>query len=109
MRKFVEAQIKPQPFFLNPECTIDKLAKQLGTNRTYLSRFVNEECGVNFDGLMRRMRMAYAERLMYDHPELPLSHVAHGAGFGSTTTFRKAFVERFGMKPREYFQKNENL
>lgn len=101
--------MKPKPFYLNPSVTLDELAKQLGTNRTYMSRFVNDECGTNFDGLMRRMRLAYAERLMHNHKNWTFKRIAQRSGFNSDTTFRKAFLEKYGMTPRDYIQKYGKL
>ncbi len=109
MRKFVEAQLSSTPFYLNPHCTVGMLAKKLGTNRTYLSRFINEECDTNYEGLMRRLRLAYAERLMHDHPEWPFVYVANRSGFNSDTTFRKAFFEKYGMSPRDYILRHGKM
>lgn len=101
--------MKPKPFFLNSSFSLDDLAKMLGTNRTYMSRYVNEECGTNYDGLMRRLRIAYAVRMMHNHPEWPFKRIAQRSGFHSDTTFRKAFLEKYGMTPREYVQKNGQM
>lgn len=103
-RKFEEALRAPRPFYLNPACKLEMLAKQLGTNRTYLSHYVNTQCGVNFDQLMRQLRITYAARLISDNPKWSLRLVAHRSGFTADATFRKAFVEKFGKTPKEYYQ-----
>lgn len=108
-KKFVEVQMATPPFYIDPNCTLDTLASMMNTNRTYLSKYVNEECGINFDKLMRRMRIAYAERLMHDHPNWSLTRVAFRSGFKTDTTFRKAFIEKYGMSPREYILKNGKI
>lgn len=108
-KKFDEARLEAKPFFLDSSCTLETLAKKLGTNRTYLSNFVNKEFGINFDKLMRQLRIEYAVRLMRANPKWSFRAVAQRSGFASDATFRKAFIEKYGMTPIEFRKSNGEL
>lgn len=86
--------------FCNPDLSLQDLAVALGTNRTYLSRWFMEN-DTNFYTYVNGMRAEHAAHLLVTTDE-PVSKVQLAAGFGSSTTFRKYFVERFGCSPLDY-------
>ncbi|WP_343608965.1 hypothetical protein [Chryseobacterium oranimense] len=56
-RKKFEAYLKEQKPYLNSEFKISDFTKHLGTNRTYLSRFINEIYGMNFSNFINALRL----------------------------------------------------
>ena len=50
--------------YLNPRLTINLLAERLGTNRTYLSAYINQQLNVSFFEYVNRDRVVYAKGLL---------------------------------------------
>ena len=93
------------PFFLNPDYTIEDMAAGLGTNRSYASKYVNEELGISFPRLLNKLRIAHMIRLHHESPEIPIYKLAIMCGFKGAYSFRRAFYKEYNMKPMEYFKK----
>lgn len=95
-RAFEEEKI-----FLNPRLTINLLAERLGTNRTYLSAYINQELNVSFFEYVNRYRIAYAKQLLTSQ-EYTLEVVASMCGYNSLSAFRRTFSAEAGMTPGQY-------
>lgn len=90
--------------FKNPELRITDIALILGTNRTYISRIVNEEFHTNFCDFVNSYRINYAEKLltMPDNKNCPLSFIAEQAGFLSESSFYRVFKNKKGISPGSF-------
>lgn len=88
--------------FLNPELTLSDLARSIGTNRSYLSEYFNHECNTSFSDYVNNLRLSYAENLMISNRETSIVEIAYASGFNSISTFRRAFVKKFGLTPSQY-------
>lgn len=86
--------------FTNTELSIVDVARAVGTNRTYVSRWCKEQ-GMDFSGYIANIRVAYAERLLSE-TDYSIIDVAAMAGFSSPRSFRAAFVQRTKVNPSEY-------
>ena len=106
-RKYAELLSKEPPFFLDPDYTIEDFAAELGTNRSYASRFVNESFGISFPTFLNKFRIAYLKRIQYDHKDTPLYKLALTCGFRNAYTFRRAFYNEYGMTPKSFFRKQD--
>lgn len=62
-RRQFERYLRDKKPYLNPELRITDLARELNTNRTYLSGFINTEYGMNFCRLINRYRLQELDRL----------------------------------------------
>ena len=81
---------------------LDTLAAYVGTNHTYLSRFLKEVHGVNFSEWVTGLRIAKAKELMLENPKERLEEVAYAAGFSSLSYFSKVFSHREGVSPARW-------
>lgn len=90
--------------FKNPELRITDLALLLGTNRTYVSRIVNDEMHTNFSDWVNGYRFDYAKKLMDDlaQKNLSLHAISEMAGFASMSAFYRIFKEKEGVSPGKY-------
>lgn len=79
--------------------TIKILSKELGINRTYLSNFINEVYGMNFNGWINELRVKDAKHKMCESPELSLSEIADFVGFADSAHFSKQFKQNEGVSP----------
>lgn len=86
-----------------PSLTLADLARRLGVNTSYLSRAVNEGLGQNFSEMINGMRAeAVAAQLDREGTRTDLLELALDAGFGSKSSFNRAFRARFGVTPSAY-------
>lgn len=92
--------------FLNPKITLNETSKIVGTNRTYLSLYLNKVLHTTFYDYVNRYRAEYAAKMFSDEKcTLNIKEVATASGFTSMATFRRFFTRHFGMTPSE-FRKN---
>ncbi len=90
--------------YLVPDLRITTLCKLLNTNRTYLSNLINEETGDNFNAYINRFRIEHAMHLMNQKGGnmLVMDFIAQESGFGSSSSFIRAFKTVKGITPGKY-------
>lgn len=88
-------------FYLSPETNMDDVARELGTNRTYLSRMLRAEFNTTLSELVTSLRMAHAERLLRD-TDLSIMEIAMQSGFTDDRYFARRFKKIHGISPVEY-------
>lgn len=98
-RVFNEKQI-----YLNPLLNINDLAKELGTNRTYVSNYINQQLNTTFYDYVNSWRVKKAIVLL-ETTNLSLQEIATKSGFNSISSFRRYFVSRMGQTPSSYKKK----
>jgi transcriptional regulator GlxA family with amidase domain len=81
--------------------SLEALAEVAGVSPRHLSRLFRAELGMNPVAYVELTRVDIARRLLEDSAA-PIKAIAHTAGFGSTTTFRRAFLRRLGVTPLQY-------
>lgn len=91
--------------YLNPRLRLSELATLLGTNRTYLSQYFNQNCESTFYDFVNDYRIHHAKLLLHSTDDT-LETIAMNSGFNSLSTFRRAFVQREGMSPIEFRASN---
>ena len=95
-RLFVDEKL-----YLNPRLKLSDVARLVGTNRTYLSRYFNQENGQTFYDYVNNLRVKHAEEMLLT-TSLPLLAIATESGFNSLSTFRRVFASTYGCTPAEY-------
>lgn len=99
----LEALLEIEKIYLNPELKITDVCCMLLTNRTYLSGFINQEFGLSFNELINRYRTLQAISLMKnDSQNLTLNDIAIASGFGSISSFTRAFKNYTGINVTQY-------
>ena len=93
---------KEEKLFLTDQTNINDIAERLGTDRRYLSRFINEHYGINFSRWISEMRIEEAKRLMEQKPDESLEWVALQTGFSSLSYFSKVFSQVVGVSPKKW-------
>lgn len=86
-------------WFRDPELSLDSLARQLGTNTSYLSRAFNEGLGESFSDVIGGLRVAWVQQRLAAGAAGELLDLALQAGFSSKTSFNRVFKGRTGMTP----------
>ena len=88
----------------NPEFSLERLAKIVGSNSKYVSQTINEEFNRNFNTYINDYRVKLAcERLAdSDYDSYKIKFIGESVGFKSQTTFTEAFRKHTGLSPSVY-------
>ncbi len=82
------------------EASVDDLASRLGIGERHLRRLFLEHVGVGPKAVAQTRRVLFAKKLI-DETDLPLTEIAHAAGFGSIRRFNSTFQKLYGKPPRD--------
>ena len=92
------------PFFTAADYSIEQFAADLGTNRSYASRFVNKKLGMTFSTLLNKLRLAHFIKLKSERPNATIGQLAKECGFNNAFSFRRCFKAEYGKTPSEYMK-----
>lgn len=84
-------RIDSERLYLQQGLTLADLAKQLGTNRTTLSKLINEQAGMSFAEFINRKRIAYVITLEQADPKALKQDLAEQAGYASMRSFYRNY------------------
>ena len=102
----LERAMREEKIYKDNSITKDKIADLLGTNRTYLSRIINEQSKQSFTHYVNSFRIEEAIRLLSNpQNDTPLKAISDDLGFNSISTFYNLFQSVVGMTPSQYRNK----
>ncbi|WP_128543531.1 helix-turn-helix domain-containing protein [Larkinella soli] len=90
--------------YLDPELTLEELARQLSLRPKELSLLINDDLRQHFFDFVNRYRIDEAKRLLA-HPKDPgvtVLEVMYQVGFNSKSSFNTLFKKYTGQTPSEY-------
>lgn len=97
--------IESDKHYLDPDLDLNNAAREIGTNRTYLSKSINSQ-GSGFSELINKYRIKEAISIFKDdndtRNELNLQEFALIMGFQSKSVFFNAFQKETGMTPTHF-------
>lgn len=88
--------------FTQTGITIDQLALQIGTNRSYLSYYINQTYATKFNDWLNQLRLEHAKNTLRTNKSLSMEEVALRSGFSSGSYFTKIFVKSTGKPPMKW-------
>lgn len=88
--------------YLNPKLKINEVALYLYSNKTYLSRLINDHFNNNFSQFVNFYRINLAKDLFYKDNTMTIQQLCYESGFGSMATFTMAFRLNVGKSPAEW-------
>lgn len=91
--------------YLRPELNIVELSMAVGTNRTYISNYLNQQLHTPFYEYVNSWRVGRAKDLLTT-TDMPLEDVATESGFNSMSSFRRYFTASTGKTPGAYRREN---
>ena len=92
-------------FFLDSSVNLEKLAKKLNTNRSYLSATINEHFGMSFSQLLNELRIEEVKKHLSNEEsylKYTMPYIASMSGFSSKSNFYISFKNLTGYTPKEY-------
>lgn len=97
-------KLEEEEFYLDPDVSIDYLATRLGSNRHYVSNYLNQILKMPFYTYVNNLRLAHAEELLRTSND-KASSIGYLSGFNSEATYRRLFKERYGCTPTQYIKR----
>jgi len=93
---------------LYKKISISIMAKELGLNRSYLSRKFSEETGMTLSGYITEERLKTSANML-KYSEETINNIANYMCFSSHSRYSELFKEKYGMTPTEYRRKNRTV
>jgi len=86
---------------LDGDLSVNAIAAEVDCSGSYLRERFREEAGVSLGHFVRSVRLLRATHLLQEGND-GVGEIAKKCGFGSFTTFSRAFSQVYGMSPSEY-------
>lgn len=86
--------------FLMPRLSLNDVAERLHSNKTYVSKMVNNTYNLGFPELINTLRVDYAEQYILNHRNARQDEIATACGFLSASSFNNTFKKITGMTPK---------
>ncbi len=96
--------------YMKKNLTLTSLASWCGTNSTYLSKVLNQNMGLGFNGYLNTLRLNEVIHMWKNKPktrQLSIQDTANKLGYSTAQSFSKNFQERYHISPT-YFLKRLN-
>lgn len=103
--RFEQLMFKEQAF-LTPGLTIVDIADKLHSNKTYISKLVNQNYAMPFPDLVNSLRIDYAEQYILHNTDAKQKDVAEACGFPSASSLNNTFKKVTGMTPKVWLANN---
>ncbi len=100
----LEAHIKEEKRFLNPDLKLPMIATELNTTPHVLSQAVNENFGQNFQQYLNTYRVKAAQQMLASakNSHLTIASIAFDSGFNSLSAFNTSFKKVLQKTPSQY-------
>ena len=113
LKKRIEISLNKQldvKVYLEPNFLLKTLAEKCGTNRSYLSQFINERYNTNFNTFINALRINEAKQIISDkNNDIPLKELYLRLGFNTYSVFNEAFKKHVGVTPNFYLKTVKEL
>lgn len=101
----LEPLMTEQKPYRKDNLTSAELAAMLYTNRTYLSRYLNDYLGMTFYDYVNKYRLDESEKLILEDKK-SVTEIATFCGFKDHSSFYRAFRKRHNMSPSEWLRQH---
>lgn len=98
----ISSKMREDHPFTEPSFGRLSLSKLMGTNDKYVADAVKAGAGVTIAAYISDLRLAYSLDLLTDEDSSSLEDVALSSGFGSYSSFFRAFMRKYSISPSEY-------
>ena len=95
-----EDLIVSEQLFLKQGVRLADIAAMLDTNRTYVSRLVNNTYNMSFSDYINTLRIDYAEQYLLHHRDAKQTDIATACGFPNASAFNNVFKKITGVTPK---------
>lgn len=99
--------IVDKELFLDPDITLQKMAKELNVTKHILSQYLNDNLKKSFSTFINELRIEKAKEFLQTKTNLTIEGIGYESGFNSKSTFFTAFKKHTGQTPSSF--KNKSL
>lgn len=97
----IENYITESKCYKEIEISREFLASEIGTNREYMTRAIQENVGMTFTEYINHHRLEYARKLLIGNTDLSVEYIYIDAGFNTKSTFYRLFKQKYDLTPKE--------
>lgn len=97
-----------QKKYLQSGITIEQIASQLSTNRTYLSGYINNTKQQTFRTWINELRIEESKQLLLEQPSLTVSEIGSKVGFTDKSNFGRQFSKLTSVTPQAWRKFHSN-
>ena len=104
----VSQAIKQKELYLNPDITLNVLAKKVTIQVNILSQVINQNAHLNFRDFINTFRIEKAREQITEKVQkgFTIASIAFDCGFNSLSAFNRAFKKGTGYTPSEFIRAN---
>lgn len=104
LKRKIEAVLKTDKKYLNPDLTLRVLAEEINLSERKLSSFLNNEMQISFYDFINSYRIIEAKRrlLSNEYEKYTIEGIGHSCGFNSRSSFFKVFKNETGISPSAF-------
>ena len=93
---------KNKKVYLQKDLKIWDISGFLATNRTYISRIINQDFDMNFCSFVNNYRIEHAKNLLAQNKHYSNEEIAELSGFGSVNSFYRVFKQKENISIGKY-------
>jgi AraC-like DNA-binding protein len=100
--------MEEEKIYLNPDLTLQELARRLRIHYNHLSRIINERFGLSYNDFVNKYRIEEVKKRLIDpsEKEHTVLEIMYDTGFYSKSVFNIAFKRFTGMTPSDFRSRN---
>jgi len=101
--------INTKKLYLNENLTIEDLAREIDLHSKYISFVINSQSGKNFFDFINQFRVKEFNNMVLQPKNKHLSFLAMAfdCGFGSKSSFNRAYKNEMGISPTQFLKENQ--
>lgn len=105
----IRKMMEEEQFFRKKDLHITDIAIRVGSNRTYISRYINQAMQLSFSDYVNSYRIEYAKSLMIK-PDIKLSllEISEESGFTNEVSFYRNFKKITGTTPSHWIKQHKS-
>lgn len=101
-QKLDKWQNDPEKFYLRDDINLLYVAEKLGVRPRFLSEYLNQVWGMNFNQYINNLRIEEAKRLIREDSTRSFTDIAYATGFASVAALSRTFKRITGLTPSQF-------
>lgn len=99
----IETLMNTEKAYCMKDISLERISEMLSSNRSYVSKVINRYAGQSFSSYINAKRTEEATRILSDpEDDTPLKALSDRLGYGTLSTFYRAFQKETGCPPSRY-------
>ena len=108
----IEHLMVTEAYYLRQNITLTEVAREVGSCRTYVSNYINQELHSSFSDYVNRLRIEHAKMVILQHDrhggDSKFSAIAQDVGFTGEQSFYRNFRKFTGMTPMAWLEQQRS-